>query len=91
MVVVKRDSDLFEVVAALGATGGLTRRLDGRQEQGDQNGDDGNHDEQLNQREATPSLRAHRTVLSCARSVSSDRFRDEERMETYRIDSRPSR
>ncbi len=48
------ESDLFEVVLALGAGGGLAHFLDGGQEQADQDGDDGDYHQQLNQRETTP-------------------------------------
>jgi hypothetical protein len=48
-MVVQRQADLFEVVAALHAPSGLASGLDRRQEQGDQDADDGNHDKQLNQ------------------------------------------
>jgi hypothetical protein len=47
---VHRDPDLFQVVDALHPPPGLARRLDGGQEQGDQDGDDGDDDEQLDQR-----------------------------------------
>jgi hypothetical protein len=46
----------MEVVLALGAGGGVADFLHGRQEQADQDGDDGNHHQQLNQGEtALPS------------------------------------
>ena len=52
VVVVQGDAELLQVVDALGATGGLAGRLDGGQEQGDQDGDDRDHHQQLDQREA---------------------------------------
>jgi hypothetical protein len=54
-VIGHRQGDLLEVVGALGAAGGLARRLDGRQQEGDQDGDDGDHDQQLDQGEAAMS------------------------------------
>jgi hypothetical protein len=54
MIVVQCQPNLLEVVDALGPPGRLARRLDCGQEQGDQHGDDRDHDEQLNQREAAP-------------------------------------
>jgi hypothetical protein len=46
----RRQSDLLEVVGALGAAGRLTGRLDGRNEQRHENGDDRHHDQQFHQR-----------------------------------------
>src|SRR5262245_24523960 len=48
----QRKPELLHVVLTLGPGRGLADFLDGRQEQADQNGDDGNHDEQLDEREA---------------------------------------
>src|SRR5262249_32530721 len=52
-------ADLFEVVLALGVGGALAHLLDGGQEQADEHGDDGDHYQQLDQRErrATPWAR----------------------------------
>ncbi|MAT72332.1 MAG: hypothetical protein CMJ58_22745 [Planctomycetaceae bacterium] len=47
-----RRGELLHVVDALHAAGGLARRLDGWQQQRDQQAHDGDHDQQLNQREA---------------------------------------
>src|SRR5207253_7295852 len=60
VVVVEGEADLLEVVRTLGACGGLTDLLDGRDEQADENGDDGDHHQQLDQRERAALL--HRTV-----------------------------
>jgi len=61
VVVHRRQRELLEVVDALRAAGRLARRLDGGQEQGDQHGDDRDHHQQLDQREAsTGHRRAHR-------------------------------
>src|SRR5262249_27078496 len=51
VVVVRGQSDLLEVVAALHACGGLADLLDGREQEADQDRDDGNHDQQLDERE----------------------------------------
>jgi len=62
MVIVHGQGDLLEVVDALGAPGGLARRLHCRQQQGDQHGDDRDDDQQLDQREtasASGPLRIH--------------------------------
>ena len=47
--------DLLEVVRALGASGGLAGRLDGGQQQRDQDRDDRDHHQKLDQREADGS------------------------------------
>ena len=52
LVVVQRQSQLLEIVLALAAASGLAGGLHGRQKQRHQNGDDGNHDQQLDQRES---------------------------------------
>ena len=49
---VNGHGDLAQVVAALGAGGRLPHLLDGGQEQADEDGDDGDDDQQLDQREA---------------------------------------
>src|SRR2546421_30440 len=51
MVVVEGQADLLQVVLALGAGGRLAHLLDGGQEQADEDGDDGDHHQQLDQRE----------------------------------------
>ena len=51
LVVVDGQADLPQVVHALGAGGGLAHLLDGGQEQADEDGDDGDHHQQLDQRE----------------------------------------
>jgi len=43
------QSDLLEVVRTLGASGCLTHLLNGGHEQGDENRDDGDHDEQFDE------------------------------------------
>ena len=52
----------FEMVEALAAAGRFPRRLDGRQQQRDQDPDDRNHNQQFNQREAAPGI-LHRFAL----------------------------
>ncbi len=51
VVVVQGEPDLFEVVGALGAGGRFPDLLDGREQQADEDRDDGDHNEQLDQRE----------------------------------------
>jgi hypothetical protein len=45
------DAELLDVVGARHACGGLAHLLDGGEEQADQDGDDGDHHQQLDQRE----------------------------------------
>jgi hypothetical protein len=45
------QGNLLEVVLALGARGGFAHLLHGRQEQADQDGNDGNHHQELHKRE----------------------------------------
>jgi len=52
------QGDLFEVVLALRAVGRPADLLDGGDEQADQDGDDGDHHQQLDQRETGPGLAA---------------------------------
>ena len=54
-VVLQRQADLHEVVLALHPAGRFAGLLHRREQQGDQNGDDRNHDQQLNQGEAAPA------------------------------------
>src|SRR5260370_34486073 len=44
------QSDLMKVVLATGAVGGFPHLLDGREQKSHQDGDDGDHDQQFNQR-----------------------------------------
>ena len=60
MVVVHGQADLFEVVGALDPAGGLAGRLNGRQQKSDQHGDNRDHDEKFNQREASMRIRFHK-------------------------------
>ena len=52
VVVVQSETDLLEVVRALGATGGLAGRLHRRKQERDEHGNDGDDHQQLDQREA---------------------------------------
>jgi Replication initiator protein A len=54
MIVMHRQPDLLQVVQALRPPRRFPGRLDGGQQQGDQHGDDGDHHQQLDQRECTP-------------------------------------
>ena len=63
--VVKCDADLMQVVLAGGHPGSLSHSLYGRQQQGHQHDDDGDHDQQLDEREGGPckdALRPRATV-----------------------------
>jgi len=57
VIAVRRQHDLLEVVGALHPAGGLPRRLDRGQQQGDQDREDCDHDQDFNQRKA-PAYRA---------------------------------
>jgi hypothetical protein len=46
---VQCQSDLLQIVPALSSSGRFASRLNGRQEQGDQNGNDGNNNQQFDQ------------------------------------------
>jgi hypothetical protein len=65
VVVVHGQAELLEVVAARHACCRLADFLDGRQEQANEDGDDGNHHQELNQREpgrANGIARNHRQI-----------------------------
>ncbi len=47
----------MEIVATLGAVGGLAHFLHGRQEQANQDGNDGDDHQQLDEREAPPAAK----------------------------------
>jgi hypothetical protein len=68
--VLHRQTDLSEVVLALGACGGLADFLHGGQQQADQDGDDGDHHQQLDQREADSRGRGRRTSFTHDRTPS---------------------
>src|SRR5262245_56453777 len=55
VVVVEGEAELLEVVAALHASGGLAHLLDGWQEKTDEDGNDGDHNKKLDQREGGTS------------------------------------
>jgi hypothetical protein len=57
VAVVGAEADLLEVVLTLGPGGGFADLLHGGEEQSDQDGDDGDHDQQLNQREPAAAAR----------------------------------
>ena len=52
VVMMQRQAQLPKLVLADGPTGGGSRRLDGREQQGDENADDRDRDNQLDQRES---------------------------------------
>ncbi len=53
IIVVQRDPDLNQVVLALRSPRGFSGLLNGGQKQRHKNGDDGDHHQKFNQREAT--------------------------------------
>ena len=56
VVIVQRDAELFQIIAAFHPVGGLTNLLDGGQQEADQDGDDGDHYQQLNQGESRSAI-----------------------------------
>jgi hypothetical protein len=64
--VVNSQAQLLEIVAALGTAGGLAHLLNGRDEQGDEDCNNGDHHQQLDQGEGgthrltTPMVWLHR-------------------------------
>lgn len=55
VIVVERQPELLQIVLALRPAGGLACLLNGGEEQGDQDGDDCNHHQELDQCKATTS------------------------------------
>jgi len=53
---VHRQTELLQVVTALGPASRLAGGLDGRQEEGDQHGDDRDHDQEFNQCETAATI-----------------------------------
>src|SRR5262245_46102929 len=60
VVIVQGQSPLLEPALAITAASGLAGLLDGRQEQGDEDGENGDRDEQLDQRKAVFLFESHR-------------------------------
>ena len=54
----ERDADLLEIIGALGAPGGFSGGLNGREEQSDQHGDDRDHNQKLDQGESMDWIEA---------------------------------
>jgi hypothetical protein len=55
VVIVRGKRQLLQLVLALRSTGRFAGLLDSRQQERNQNGNDGNHYQQLNQRESASS------------------------------------
>ena len=55
VIVLGGQADLLEIVRALDTSGGLARRLYGREQERDQHGDDGDHHQKLDQGERGPN------------------------------------
>ena len=64
MVIVHGQADLLQIVDALGPPCGFARRLNGRQQEGDQDRDDGDDDQKLDQRKTASSALPHEKVPS---------------------------
>lgn len=56
VVIVQRQTDLLEVILTLRSPGSLSRLLDCRKQQCDEDGDNGNDDEQFDQRESAKTI-----------------------------------
>jgi hypothetical protein len=78
VVVVCGQAQLLQIVGALQAGGGLADLLDGGQEQADEDGDDGDHHQQLDQRESDTMLTAcchgWNSVSACPTLVQTNRL-----------------
>src|SRR5262249_15443777 len=72
-IIMYRKPQLLQVIDALGPPRRLARRLDGGQEQRDQDRDNGDHHQQLDQREPTPP--AHGTTHETSPFRCSTRVR----------------
>ena len=71
VIVLRRQGELLQVVAATHPPRRPAGRLDRRQQQGDENADDGNHHQQFDQRKRL--ARAHGRLLT--RSAATQRLR----------------
>ena len=70
MVVVQAYADLLEIVGAGHPPRGFARRLDGRQQERDEDADDGDHDQQFDQGEPGPG------AAECAARPRNRRFHE---------------
>src|SRR5262249_44729402 len=73
LVVVEGEADLLEVVHALGTPGRFPGRLDRREQKCDEDGDDGDDDQKLDEREAAGAD----TPLTCGRANHGGTLRGE--------------
>src|SRR5205814_499252 len=71
-VAVAGDAKLLEVVGALHAGGGFADLLDGGEQESDEDGYDGDHHQQLDQREATHAIGLERTEHGYLGRVNRD-------------------
>jgi hypothetical protein len=53
------QSNLLQIVSALGPTSGFPRRLDRGEQEGNQDGNNGNDDQQFNQRKTLRPAKHH--------------------------------
>src|SRR5262249_33441775 len=75
VVVVQSQADLLEVVLTLAACGGLTHLLHGGQEQANEDGDDGDHHQQLDQGETRPgSLRGEHSESPVVHEYEDEQY-----------------
>jgi hypothetical protein len=82
VIEVEGEAELLPVVAALDPPRRLTGRLNGRQQQGDQDANDGDHHEQLDERESPPITTSHVGFpISSSRQINEAMF-DEESLQS---------
>src|SRR5580700_1788657 len=81
MIVVLRQGHLFEIVAALRSPCGFARRLDGGEQECDQDGDDGDHHQEFDEREPGLSLVWHNRPLFGKSSMTPPLAPDQRRIE----------
>ena len=65
VIVVERQPELLQVVLALGASRRLTSLLNRREQQGDQDRDDCDHDQEFDEGEAFLATRSYHVDCGC--------------------------
>lgn len=73
VIVVEAQSELLQIVDALGASSRLSRRLNGRQQKRNQDANNGNNDQQFDKGKASSSSWYSYMENVCVRHLSSPR------------------
>jgi hypothetical protein len=78
MMVLEAQTDLLQIVGALRSPGGLPRSLYGGEQQGDQDSDDGDHNQQLDKSKTARAARPPSPTVSgwqglCKVNLTHDR------------------